>query len=139
VIPRSIDQGIPVRGATSYGEFETTDNIFVGKAIDEAAAWHEQSDWIGVHLTPSAEFVFLPSKHTNLWIKHGPPNKSHVSWKPHCVNWVSGLSGGNIEIEIIKSKFRQLGPIVPEITGKFINTLGFIDEMLQTRETETAV
>jgi len=134
VIPQSIDRGIPVRGATSYGEFETTDNIFVGKAIDEAAAWHEQSDWIGVHLTPSAEFVFQQSKHPDLWKKHSPPNKSRVSWEPHCVNWVSGLNDGNAKVENIKSKFRQLGPIVPEITGKFINTLDFIEKMVRNQK-----
>jgi hypothetical protein len=49
----SITSRIPLRGATAFGEFEVRENIYVGKAIDEAASWYETGDWIGVHLTPS--------------------------------------------------------------------------------------
>ncbi|PAW76986.1 MAG: hypothetical protein B9S32_12845 [Verrucomicrobia bacterium Tous-C9LFEB] len=128
VIPESITSEIPVRGATSYGEFEISSNgnIFVGKAVDEAASWHEQSDWIGVHLTPSAEYIFKPEIATSAWRTYCPPNKTRLSWKPHCVNWVSDINNPQKMVDI-KTKFRCLGPIVPEIAGKFANTLQFID------------
>jgi hypothetical protein len=126
-IPESISAEIPVRGATAFGNFEIHDSIFVGKAIDEAASWHEQSDWIGVHLTPSAEYVFRPKPKSSAWIKFNPPNKVRLNWAPHCVNWTQGWVGRAQQIEGIKDKFRRLGPIVPEITGKFTNTLAFID------------
>src|SRR5690554_3410822 len=49
-VPESIRLGIPVRGATSYGDviISSENSIYAGVAIDEAAAWHEQGDWIGV-------------------------------------------------------------------------------------------
>ena len=59
LIQRSIEVEIPVRGATSFGEFNFQDNVFIGEAVDEAASWHEEAEWIGVHLTPSAELLSL--------------------------------------------------------------------------------
>jgi len=129
LIPESIKSEIPVRGATAFGDFELRENMFVGKAIDEAASWHEQSDWIGVHLTPSAEYVFKPKKRGSAWSQYCPPNKSRLNWKPYCVDWTKGWSDREPKIEEIKSKFRRLGPIVPEIAGKFANTLSFIEAM----------
>ncbi len=126
-IPESIAAEIPVRGAIAYGEYETKDNIFVGKAVDEAASWHEQSDWIGVHLTPSAQFSFVPDTQSNLWKEFSPPNKSRLNWAPYCVNWTASWRNRQEEIERIKEKFRRLGPIVPEISGKFVHTLKFIE------------
>ncbi|MBT8545238.1 hypothetical protein G6730_09645 [Polynucleobacter paneuropaeus] len=125
-IPQSIKSEIPVRGATAYGEFSIQDNIFVGKAIDEAAAWHEQADWIGVHLTPSAEFVFRGSSITSAWHPYIPPLKSKSNYQLHAVNWKNSWIGDGVEsIETLKNKFRKFGPIVPEIAGKFFNTLDF--------------
>lgn len=129
LIPESIDSELPVRGATAFGEFEIRDNIFVGKAIDEAAAWHEQADWIGVHLTPSAEYVFKPKASSSAWTPFTPPNKMRLNWKPHCVDWTKDWTDRQRKVEDIKAKFRRLGPIVPEIAGKFTNTLAFIDDV----------
>lgn len=127
LIPQSIESEIPVRGAISFGEFQIFDQIFVGKAIDEAASWHEQSDWIGVHLTPSAEFVYVPRPNSKTWLKYAPPHKTKIAWQPHCVNWASEWEEPWQEEEAIKEKFLRLGPIIPEIAGKFINTLAFIN------------
>lgn len=133
VIPESIQAEIPVRGATSFGEFDLRDSIFVGKAIDEAAAWHEQADWIGVHLTPSAEYVFTPTKLNSAWKQFNPPNKTRLNWSPHCVNWVADWSPEQHEIADIKTKFRRLGPIAPEIAAKFANTLAFIGAVASSK------
>lgn len=127
IIPESINSEIPVRGAISFGEFETKDNIFVGKAVDEAASWHEQADWIGVHLTPSAEFIFDARDREAKWVKFTIPSKTSLKWETHCVNWTVGWQDKSKNIEDIKRNFRRLGPIVPEITGKFVNTLKFIE------------
>ena len=48
-------------------DFAILGNIFVGKAVDEAASWHEQADWIGVHLTPSAEYAFKSTAKKSAW------------------------------------------------------------------------
>lgn len=129
LIPESINSEIPVRGATAFGDFEIGESIFVGKAIDEAASWHEQSDWIGVHLTPSAEYVFKRKASGSAWSPFTPPNKTRLDWKPHCVDWTKDWSDRERKLEEIKGKFRRLGPIVPEIAGKFTNTLVFFEAM----------
>lgn len=127
LIPESIDAEIPVRGAISYGEFEVSGNIFVGKAVDEAASWHEQADWIGVHLTPSAEYLFDIDDGKAQWITFSPPTKTSLKWELHCVNWTADWQDRSKKIQDIKKKFCLLGPIVPEIAGKFANTLKFIE------------
>lgn len=129
IIPKSIYLEIPVRGAISFGEYENDSSVFVGKAVDEAAAWHEQADWIGVHLTPSAEYLFDVNLMNNLWIEYDlPTTKSQLKWRPHCVNWTVTWKDRENEIRNIKTKFRQLGPISPDIAGKFINTVKFLEE-----------
>lgn len=47
------------RGAISYGEysFSAEQNIVMGDAIDEASEWYDKVDWIGIILTPSAEYA----------------------------------------------------------------------------------
>ncbi len=127
IIPKSIDAEIPVRGAISYGEFEVNGNIFVGKGVDEAAAWHEQADWIGVHLTPSAEYLFDVEDGRAQWVSFSPPTKTPLKWEPHCIDWTADWQDRSKKIQDIKKKFCLLGPIVPEIAGKYANTLKFIE------------
>ena len=137
LIPESINSEIPVRGATAFGDFELGESIFVGKAIDEAASWHEQSDWIGVHLTPSAEYVFKRKATGSAWSPFNPPNRTRLHWKPHCVDWTKDWIDRERKVEEIKGKFRRLGPIVPEIAGKFTNTLGFVEAMIPKNSAST--
>lgn len=127
LIPESISSEIPVRGATAFGEFAILGNIFVGKAIDEAAAWHEQADWIGVHLTPSAEYAFKSSARKSAWAPFTPPNKTRLNWKPHCVDWTRDWTDRQRKVDELKASFRRLGPILPEIAAKFVNTLQFVE------------
>lgn len=132
LIPESIRSALPMRGATAYGDFEISDNIFVGKAVDEAASWHEQGNWIGVNLSPSAEFVFTKGISSSAWVPYSAPIKTAMKWQPHCVNWLSNWSEIEKEKETVRAKFRSMGPIVPEIAPKFINTLSFIEEMTKS-------
>lgn len=125
LIPRSIQAELPVRGATAFGDYEINENIYVGKAVDEAAAWHEQCDWIGVNLTPSAEYVFEP-KQKSKWMSYKIPSKSKRGWEPHCVDWTSEWSDRRKELTAVKDKFRNMGPITPDIAPKFTNTIAFI-------------
>lgn len=131
LIPASIRAGLPMRGATSYGNFEISDNIFVGKAVDEAASWHEQGNWIGVNLTPSAEFVFSKSETRSAWVSYLAPIKTPMKWDPHCVNWLKDWTDFVSEKKLVQERFLSMGPIVPEVAPKFINTLAFIDKMTE--------
>jgi hypothetical protein len=64
----------------------------------------------------------------DLWIKFSLPMKAPLKWNSQCVNWTADWQDRNIEIERIKRKFLQLGPILPEIAGKLANTLNFIEQ-----------
>lgn len=129
IIPESIYEGIPVRGAISYGEVKVQKNIYVGKAVDEAASWYEQADWIGVHLTPSAEFIIDIKDDRAKWIKFSTKCKNQMDKELYCVNWTADWQDKKQEIKNIEKKFCKLGPITPEIVGKFKNTLKFIEEI----------
>lgn len=129
LIPDSIRAGLPMRGATAYGNFEISDNIFVGKAVDEAASWHEQGNWIGVNLSPSAEFIFSKSESRSVWERYPAPIKTSMKWEPHCVNWLNDWTDFENEKKSVQERFLEMGPIVPEVAPKFINTLLFIDKM----------
>lgn len=128
-IPDSIRKGLPLRGATCYGDvvISQNQNIFAGKAIDEAAAWHEQADWVGVFLTPSASLLFTDIA-SNYWVTTKmeiPMKKKEHLFKTHAVNWIDKENADRFVNEV-KKDFVQLAPIIPEIVSKISNTLDFI-------------
>lgn len=53
------ENSIFFRGAISYGQYYFNDkqNIIMGPALDEASEWYETVDWIGIILSPSAEYA----------------------------------------------------------------------------------
>ena len=131
-IVQSIMSGIPIRGATAYGSFDIHENIYVGKAVDEAAMWYETGNWIGVHLTPSAMFAVEPENVSSVWVSHPLPNTEKVNLDTLCVNWLEAwMSVGDDErLRQLRRLFRQMGPIVPAVSGKFTNTLSFLEKLL---------
>ncbi len=55
LVVRSIESDVPVRGCVSYGRYyEGAQNLFTGRAVDEAARYHALPQWIGVSAAPSA-------------------------------------------------------------------------------------
>ncbi len=133
-IVQSIVSGIPIRGATTYGNFEIHENIYVGKAVDEAAMWYETGDWIGVHLTPSALFAVEPNDLSPVWVPHQLPSFDKVKFDTLCVNWLNSWRqslNDDDGLRQLRRLFRQMGPIVPALSGKFTNTLSFLKKVLQ--------
>ena len=128
-IPVSITKGIPLRGATSYGEviISSSNSIYAGKAIDEAAAWHELADWIGVFMTPTANFVYEPSD-SGTWIQYQPPLKGGNKLATYTVDWNKEKT--EEDIKLIKQSFCGLAPITPEIESKFSNTIEYISKRI---------
>lgn len=129
---RSIQNLIPLRGATCFGQYLVADegSIMIGPAIDEAASWHENADWIGVIQTPSA--YLLDSQDTSdPWVLYkSAPIKSGRFSDSRCVNWcATWLTQYNNDKELaireLKTHFVRMGPLVPEIAGKYVNTLNF--------------
>jgi hypothetical protein len=129
-IAESISERIPLRGATAFGDFETENNVYVGRAIDEAASWHESGEWIGVHLTPSA--MFACGSILKHWIHYESPTKAVAKHSTPCVNWTDKwkrLASPDDPRRRLGEAFRAMGPITPEISPKFINTLHFYDRI----------
>ena len=54
IVVMCLQEGLLVRGATSYGDYYKEKLIFVGPAIDDAASWHELGEEIGIYFTPKA-------------------------------------------------------------------------------------
>lgn len=124
-IPESISLGIPVRGATSYGDviISSENSIYAGVAIDEAAAWHEQGDWIGVLMAPTACFIFDISNKSS-WETYKPPMKHGKQFSTYVVNWRN--TEDSSFLKVIKQSFCVMAPITPEVEQKFSNTLKFL-------------
>ena len=133
-IARSIIENIPVRGATAVGEFSVEDDIYVGKAIDEAAIWHEKADWIGVHLTPSAVYA-VESLSPAIWKPYKPPLKEGMSISEiPCVVWTDAWKKILPFDEIpprkqLRTIFYNMRPITPDFAMKYANTLAFFDKI----------
>lgn len=117
----AISKRIPLRGAISYGEFTESENIMLGPAIDEAAAWHESTDWIGVILTPSARMYVRNEKIPYIIDNYDniPFKKANKTLK-HCVDWSFRIEDGLYDI------FLEKGPHMPEVAPKYLNTLEFL-------------
>lgn len=121
-IPLSIEKQIPLRGAIAYGNFSIEKNIMVGAAVDEAASWHEATDWIGVILTPSAKFSIDNIDDIEHLIEYKSiPFKKKVNNLNYCVGWKFDQKNQLYNI------FNDMGPHVPEIAPKYLNTLEFIN------------
>jgi len=129
-LPASLEGGIPLRGATAYGEYriDRQESTFVGRAIDEAAEWYEQADWIGVFMTPSAAYSFAEDG-SSWWRQYMPPVKEGVQWPTYCVQWPEEVDVGEGNIAEVKRHMRQMSPIVPKLVSKFTNTIKFVEKM----------
>lgn len=120
ILPISVDYKIPLRGAISYGNYKFKDNVMVGPAVDEAASWHESTDWIGVILTPTAQIHLNDNLENPIVTYDKIPFKK--SFKPlnTCVHWQ--LSEHTQKENLIL----DMGPLVPEVAGKYMNTFEFL-------------
>jgi hypothetical protein len=52
-IQDSMARGILFRGAVATGEYVSSGNTILGKAVADAAIWYEKADWSGAIATPS--------------------------------------------------------------------------------------
>lgn len=138
-ISSSIKLHIPVRGVTCVGNYILDENQFLGPAIDEAAEWFDKCDWIGVNLTPSALFsingeIFNDSNARGTWVQYPVPSKKGPKWESFCVNWPFFWYPNESlpqRRKLLKQAFKDMGPIGPDIVGKFTNTLKFFDQFAQ--------
>ncbi len=120
LIPYALKQELPLRGAISYGNYSIKENIMLGYAVDEAASWHETTNWIGVVLSPSAQIRCRSHIPASITTYHDIPFKHSEKNLIYCVDWK--FEDADSLDEIIEKK----GPHTPEIASKYLNTLAFI-------------
>lgn len=123
ILPLSLKNDVPLRGAIAYGKYSRDGNILIGPAIDEAASWHELTNWIGVNLTPSAKFSLIGKSTPQELIKYTIPFKKKFPSLDLCVDW-------DYDISEVISLFQKRGPFVPEIAEKYLNTFTFLDNKI---------
>lgn len=122
ILEYALHRGLPLRGAISYGNFIESDNIMLGPAIDEAAAWHESTDWIGVILTPSAQMYVRTEKVRCIIADYTDiPFKKSNKTLQSCVDWDFDNEDELYDI------FLEKGPHMPEVAPKYLNTLKFLE------------
>lgn len=113
-----LDNKLLIRGATSYGVYVKEKMVYVGPAIDEAAAWHEQGEEVGIFLTPSAYLNFKDNSIDSV-LELRKPNLKVSNFETFVVDWRS-----------CKDKFVSIAknesPILPDISKKFTNTIDYL-------------
>lgn len=110
-----------IRGATSYGDFQKEESVFIGPAIDESASWHEQGEEIGIFLTPSAYMNFIDFRMKDL-VELRKPKLKKNNFETLVINWREGAD-----------KFYNIckleSPLIPEIAPKYLNTLDYLNSL----------
>ena len=122
LLEHALKKSIPLRGAISYGDYSIKDNIMLGYAVDEAASWHETTDWIGVVVSPSAQFLIDNLTVNNIREYKNIPFKRSIKNLNKCVDWK--FEDKKELLKIIQNK----GPHIPEIAPKYLNTLAYLYE-----------
>lgn len=120
----ALKKGFPLRGAIGYGVYDHDESIMIGPAVDEAASWHESTDWIGVVLSPSVYFE-LERKLPKCAVEYSKiPYKKGVKGTNWCVDWNYGNAENNYKE--ICAAFSNRGPHMQEVAPKYLNTLDFL-------------
>ena len=132
IVIMCLQEGLLVRGATSYGEYYKEKLIFVGPAIDDAASWHELGEEIGIYFTPKA-MLLLENKKTydedvevyNLKLteilKKDAPVLKVEAFKTYMVDW-SSMEEAYANIAL------KYNTILPGIHKKIINSRVRLDK-----------
>ncbi len=127
VLEKCCTAGFAIRGAISYGQYSVVKNIMIGPGIDECASWHEMGDWIGVHLTPTAQISWEREK------------ESHSCIGQYCVPIKLGLKADYCVLwKLSEQKFCELATnvkaLLPEIAAKYMNTQKFLRKYVWKEE-----
>ena len=93
-ITHSIRRDVPLRGCVSCGTYyRSRDNLFTGRAVDEAAEYYSLPQWIGISAAPSANGVLSraiprPSHRNNrIYRRHDIPLRASVEQDAWALNW----------------------------------------------------
>lgn len=123
-LEEGLKDGLMLRGAISYGEFDRKKNIMLGSAVDEAASWHESTDWIGVIFTPSAKFAMQGECPRKCIEYPNIPFKKSITGLDWCVDWHYG-DDMEQEIQKLYQVFLKRSPHMLDVAPKYLNTIEF--------------
>ena len=134
------------RGAITWGDFTQSGPVFLGPAIDDAAAWHEQADWIGVIATPKSSYFIdrmgnrqfkSGAQQIDPFTKYLVPLKDGKTINLNALAWPTFLQTGykdnpdqGIEKTLIGC-FSEQAPFGRDVHRKYENTLSFVRHCLQ--------
>jgi len=139
-----LTKGVYFRGTISIGKFHQTGSLIIGPAIDEAAEWYEQADWIGISTSPSAFFgleslVDMGMDVTEFFVRYNIPMKSDMmpsgwalAWpSPSLLKRIGKESRATGKTAILQAFASR--PVSIEAALKFHNTLSFFDHVVRSR------
>lgn len=143
---KSLLHGILFRGAMAMGTYHAnkSKNIIMGRAVTDAAAWYDKSDWIGIAATPQATLLIRSRKQRgakdiqHVMIDFPVPMKDGTKLSLRAVNWPKGFYVRGLRPvapgEDARGKCLQLlaQSGVPKGTeGKYYNTVEFLDHCIK--------
>lgn len=135
----AINNGIFFRGVISTGIFCHTKSLIIGPAIDEAAEFYMQADWIGISAAPSASFGLsrletqgAAGELSKWFIKYNIPTKTSVQRNEWALSWPRKflMQAGNANTLSSKGQLFQIlstHPISNDAMSKYRNTMDFFD------------
>lgn len=128
----SLGRGTFFRGAVSAGRFFQTGTKLFGPAIDEAASWYEQADWIGVTATPTLArlldmYALNQVDLSEQFLPYTVPYKGGRGIDQWALNWPAYAisTTADPEIEVLDAFYAHAGAVVPEVAAKYDQTLAF--------------
>lgn len=130
LIPQSIVLGIPIRGCVAAGKFyQSNDKLFTGAAVNEAAAYYDRPQWIGISSCPSAHNkIDGMCGGRALYTKYDLPLKSSVEYGGLVVNWPDYYNREQVDREV------ELGEMLDMLDSRLAET-DSIDASLKWRNT----
>jgi hypothetical protein len=149
---KSIANGILFRGAISIGTFYSDEatNTIMGKAVTDAAAWYDKSDWIGIAATPQATLLIRSQQRQgvkdvdHVMIDYPVPMKDGTVLSLRAVNWPKGFYVRGLkpqsDNEDPKAKSLELlarSGIPRGTEGKYFHTVTFFDHCIKHYKAQT--
>jgi hypothetical protein len=135
-------KGIYFRGVIAIGKFYQSETLVIGPAIDEAAEWYTQPEWMGVSTAPSASFGLsrLEDQKANVskwFVKYDIPAKGGLQKDEWALAWPREALKESIVSDkhltprgLILDAFANR-PISVSAASKYKNTLAFFDYVMQ--------
>ncbi len=134
-------KGIYFRGVIAIGKFYQSNTLVIGPAIDEAAEWYTQPEWMGVSTAPSASFGLsrLEDQKADIskwFVKYDIPSKTGPQKAEWALAWPREAPEDPLFTEtklttrgLILDAFANR-PISVAAAQKYKNTLAFFDYVI---------